>query len=140
MAYKRGDEKDNELTGTFFSDTLLGMDGEDRLWAGAGADYLDGGDDNDVLEGVAGNNTLRGRGGRDIIISGAGRDYINGGSGVDLAGYEGTYGTLYVDLMQDTDRVTNEATVIEDQLVLIENVLGTDFNDNLSGDILRNEM
>src|SRR5688572_5376669 len=61
--------------------TLLGGEGDDRLFGGGG---------NDNLQGQAGNDTLRGQGGRDFLRGSTGHDDLDGGTGDDrLDGNDG---------------------------------------------------
>ena len=78
------------------------------------------------LFGGAGNDTLEGRGGPDLI---------NGGSGSDTASYESSPAAVNVTV---NDPVTGAFSAsggdaTGDQLVSIENLLGSAFNDHLTG-------
>lgn len=68
MANIRGNEKDNNLTGTYGNDDIEGRGGSDRLFGLGGNDDLEGGNGNDVLDGGAGNNDLEGDLGHDVFI------------------------------------------------------------------------
>ncbi|ASF46987.1 calcium-binding protein [Methylovulum psychrotolerans] len=57
-----------------WSNTLLGLGGDDYLFGGIGDDVLIGGDGNDWLQGMEGNDTL---------IGGTGNDIVSGGYGID---------------------------------------------------------
>jgi Ca2+-binding RTX toxin-like protein len=92
--------------GQFEPETLLGREGNDQIFAGAGLDFIYGeaGDDeifgegdgdvlfgdnlgesgNDLIDGGSGNDDLTGGGGRDILIGGADDDILNGGFGSDF--------------------------------------------------------
>jgi Ca2+-binding RTX toxin-like protein len=71
-----GDGFEN-LTGSFFNDTLIGSDFANVLRGGAGEDNLAGLIGKDRLIGGAGNDDLRGGIGADILKGGAGLDYVN---------------------------------------------------------------
>lgn len=60
------------------------IDGNDRISAGFGQDFLLGYDGNDTITGGAGHDTLRGDDGRDRLIGGAGDDWMFGGAGSDV--------------------------------------------------------
>lgn len=62
---------------------LIGGDGQDWLFGGAGNDILLGGDGDDRLIGGADRDRLLGEGGNDELIGGHGRDYAWGGDGDD---------------------------------------------------------
>lgn len=68
----------------FGSNTLLGLGGNDVIYAGAGFDTAEGGDGIDVLHGEANEDTLRGDAGNDRLYGGAGDDVIEGGDGNDI--------------------------------------------------------
>lgn len=56
MAFRRGNDNANTLTGTDGSDILLGLGGNDTLLGRGGSDYLDGGTGADRMEGGAGSD------------------------------------------------------------------------------------
>lgn len=120
----------NLLQGNGGADTLNGLGGNDTLMGGDGLDHLNGGDNDDVLLGLAGNDVLNGGAGADHMEGGLGNDTMNGGDGVDTAYFfDDAVGGVTVDLAAGT------ATGMgSDTLVAIENVYGSDFGDNLSGD------
>ncbi len=60
------------------------IDGDDRITAGSGADFLLGYDGNDTINGGGGHDTLRGDDGRDRLIGGTGEDWLFGGKGADV--------------------------------------------------------
>jgi Ca2+-binding RTX toxin-like protein len=99
-----GDGADNWLVGDGGSDTLRG---------GAGADRLEGGLGNDVLGGDAGD------------------DRVDGGDGVDTASYAGAAAGVTVDLRDTDGQDTGGAGV--DKLISIENIIGSDHGDMLTG-------
>ncbi|MGJ3626861.1 calcium-binding protein [Sphingomonas sp. MMS24-JH45] len=87
-----GTADDDQLVGTAWADTILGLGGDDGIVAGAGNDTIDGddGDDaimagagNDVVDGGEGDDTIDGGSGNDVLRGGSGNDTINGGSGND---------------------------------------------------------
>jgi uncharacterized repeat protein (TIGR01451 family)/CSLREA domain-containing protein len=97
---------------------------------GTGDDVLTGGIAADVLDGEAGNDTLAGCGGNDML---------QGGLGTDQASFAASPNAVFVSLPLGTatDRLggTGNGT---DQLAAIENVLGSQFADDIFGDALAN--
>jgi Ca2+-binding RTX toxin-like protein len=93
-------------------DVILGLEGADNLFSGAGNDVVDGGSDadrvvgnsgDDLLYGEAGDDSLHGLDGQDTLYGGsgndqafgnAGDDVINGGSGNDKLGGDAGNDTL----------------------------------------------
>ncbi|WGM40406.1 hypothetical protein [Caulobacter sp. NIBR1757] len=152
------------LIGDGAANTLAGAQGDDLLQGGEGADLLLGDGDirmvsnqggsgpitvienlatffenpayigADVLEGGAGDDVLRGGGGDDTLRGGAGNDVYDGGEGVDTASFSDSAHGMFADLAgqaaSDFDGVLGET----DQLIGIENLEGSDFNDFLRGD------
>ncbi len=108
-----------DLTGSKFNDSLIGDD-----------QY-------NVITGLAGNDHIEGKGGNDILIGGAGADYLDGGSGIDLADYRGSSAGVFVSLISGNG-LNGDAN--GDNLVSIENLLGSDHSDTLAGDNNDNEI
>lgn len=71
------------LTGSDFSNALLGNRGSNLINGMAGNDYLRGMGGKDRLEGSNGNDRLIGDSGRDALFGGNGDDQLFGGSGDD---------------------------------------------------------
>lgn len=94
--------------------TLNGNGGDDILVGGVGNDVLNGGEGNDILHGGAGNDTLAGGNGNDTA------SYIESGVGVNIS--------LLVAASQNTGGAGS------DTLSGIENLIGSNSNDTLSGD------
>jgi Ca2+-binding RTX toxin-like protein len=86
LAILNGDERDQILVGTAWSDVLNGAGGKDTLRGGAGNDGLNGGEGDDLIEGGAGSDRLDGGAGNDTLAGGTGADtYLFGrGSGKDV--------------------------------------------------------
>jgi Ca2+-binding RTX toxin-like protein len=108
------------LTGSSFDDLLTGSSSANRLDGGAGNDMLNGGSGNDVLEGGAGNDTLDGGSDTDTA------SYASAGAGVTvslaLAGAQNTVGAG------------------NDNLISIENLTGSNFDDILTGNTGNNRL
>ena len=118
------------LIGSNFNDTLTGNSADNLLVGLGGFDTLTGGSGNDRLNGGLGNDLLNGGLGIDFAdysnIVGGGTTYIGSTSGVtvnlNLAGAQNTGGAGI------------------DTLVSIEDVIGTNFNDVLTGNSGNNRL
>ncbi|BBT79967.1 structural toxin protein RtxA [Aeromonas veronii] len=113
----------NTLNGTFRNEILLGRDGS--------ADKLNGGDGDDVLIGLGGNDTLDGGSGNDILAGGLGNDTLIGGTGVDTATYIDIGALVTVSL--NTELQQNTSGAGQDTISGIENLIGSNFGDTLTG-------
>ncbi len=125
-----GQDGDDILHGEAGADRLFGGTGNDTLFGGADADSLDGSDGNDQLSGGDGNDTLLGGLGNDTLEGGAGSDTLNGGGGTDTVTYASETAAVNVNLNTGIVTGTSSGT---DSLTSIENVVGTGFNDTLTG-------
>ena len=106
-----GDADPETITGSSQVDDIVAAGGNDTLDGGAGADQLVGGAGDDVLDG------------------GAGNDLLDGGAGTDTASFAGAVGGIVADLAAGT--ATGDGA---DQLIGIENLAGSGFDDSLTGD------
>jgi Ca2+-binding RTX toxin-like protein len=113
----------HEITGRFFlGPTCSGaVLGNDSLYGGAGNDSLFGGAGNDTLDGGDGDDTLEG---------GAGADSIIGGDGTDTASYSASNAGVVVNLGTG---VGSGGDAQGDTLLGIENLVGSAYNDSLTG-------
>jgi len=93
----------NRLTGNTQNNSLSGLDGNDKINGGGGADTLSGGNGNDNLNGGggadrlygdAGHDSLSGATSADTLLGGAGSDTLNGGRGADSLSGGGGNDTL----------------------------------------------
>jgi Ca2+-binding RTX toxin-like protein len=111
---------------------------------GAGTDTLTAienvtaSDFNDVLTGSTGANVITGGAGDDTIEGGAGNDTLIGGSGIDTAGFASATAAVTVNLAIVAAQNTRGAGT--DTLREIENLVGSGFNDILTGDGNANEI
>lgn len=123
---------------------VLGLDGADTLTADDAGGTLGGGAGNDRLEGSDGADLLEGGAGDDVLIGGEGADTLAGGAGNDLlVGDVG--GADWVDFSAASAPVTvfvDGAATGEgsDRLFDIAGVLGSAFDDSLSGDAAANTL
>jgi Ca2+-binding RTX toxin-like protein len=119
-------------TDSFISiENLIGSAFGDGLSGDGGANVISGVGGNDTLSGNDGNDTLLGGLGRDTLIGGVGNDSLDGGEDVDTANYAGAGAGVAVNLAVTTAQVTGGAGT--DTLLNIENLVGSGFNDTLSG-------
>ncbi|MBC6438307.1 MAG: hypothetical protein GDA52_09285 [Rhodobacteraceae bacterium] len=133
-----GTDGDDTLTGTAEAQTIDGGAGNDALHGGAGNDSLSGNTGNDTLDGGAGNDTLDGGAGDDTLNGGAGADALDGGDGADdTASYAGSDAGVDVTVNGMSNTGGDAAG---DTLTNIENLIGSDHNDTLTGDAGANRL
>jgi VCBS repeat-containing protein len=118
--------------------TLTGTAGDDVLLAGNGDNVLNAGDGDDILATGTGNNTLHGEAGNDLLYSGTGNDLLDGGTGNDTASYAHATAGVTVNLGLLAAQNTLGAGI--DTLAGIENLVGSNFNDTLTGDSAGNRI
>jgi len=131
-----GSEHNDTLTGRnsdepwyMTSHNLIeGRGGDDIISGLAGNDTLDGGAGNDTLDGGTGNDLLIGGDGNDTLVGGAGANLLDGGAGSDMVDYSASSAAISVDLS------LSFVQILDDTLVGIEGVIGTQYNDTLLGD------
>jgi Ca2+-binding RTX toxin-like protein len=115
------------------NDDIRGDDGADKLYGGTGDDSLIG----DFLSadgtfGPAGDDELYGQDGDDVLMGGPGNDLLDGGSGTrDFASFYAAPAGVTVDLSNTGWQNTGEGS---DRLVGIEGLIGSKYNDVLTGD------
>ena len=149
-----GEDGNDRLMGGAGNDRLMGGEGDDRLFGEEGNDVLLGEAGNDLLEGGIGNDDLSGGGGNDVVLAGAGDDIIRmgfageeerqatqpatdgndvyaGGEGIDTLDASAVTAGVEIDLEAGT--ATGE-TIGSDQVEGIENVVGSDCDDIITGD------
>jgi len=146
---------DDELHGEAGNDTLItslgndkvfGDGGNDQIIASSGNDELHGGDGNDSISaatgndrvfGDAGDDQIQGSGGDDFVDGGAGNDTMDGGDGIqDTVSYASAATGVNVDLSLTTPHDTVGAGI--DTISHFENLEGSNFSDQLLGDIGNN--
>ena len=99
------------------------------------ANTIVGGLGRDVLVGREGNDTITGGNGKDNLAGGEGADSLDGGSGRDTATYSGSGLGVTVNLATGT---ASGGHADGDILVNIENLIGSRFDDSLTGNALAN--
>ncbi|MES0810626.1 DUF5801 repeats-in-toxin domain-containing protein [Roseibium sp. SCPC15] len=133
------------LVGTDYRDLIVGNDVSNTITGGGG---------NDRLDGQGGDDDLFGGEGNDRLLGGEGSDLLDGGEGTDAAEYSGDNEGVYVRLDQAwatdlsnkalgwtdlTQGIANE-TVEHDDLVSIENIIGSNHRDLIVGDNSDNKL
>jgi len=137
---------DDVLIGGTGSDTLIGGDGLDSAdYSGSGAAVAidlgagttSGGDaQGDTLRGIERlvgsrfGDTLTGDAGDNWLVGGAGADKLTGGAGIDTADYSASSAAVSVALGSSGSGGDAEGDV----LAGIENLVGSDYGDTLTGD------
>ncbi len=131
MPIYNGTTGNNTLNGGNGADTLNAFAGNDSLNAGAGNDLLYGGDGNDTLNGGTGNDTEYGDAGNDLFVGGTGNDSLFGGTGADTASYAASTAAVAVNL---STGLGSGGYAAGDVLAEIEHLIGSSYNDTLTGD------
>lgn len=103
----------------------------------AGADTITGTASDDTIRGNLGDDLLVGGDGDDILNGGVGADILDGGVGSDWVSYEGSRGSLRVDLMFSH---INTNIAAGDTYISIENLIGSQGFDNLRGTLGENHI
>ena len=117
------------VSGTYYIEVINTFGVDDCPIYDLTATLLDDGAD-DVLVGDFRPDMLFGRRGDDILEGAGGADLLDGGDGVDTASYEGSTNRVLINLGTNT---AESGHAIGDTLVSIENLIGSDFNDILTG-------
>jgi Ca2+-binding RTX toxin-like protein len=138
----RGFGGNDNLSGADGNDNLDGMDGDDTMRGGNGNDFASGGVGTDFLYGDAGNDILFGGAGGDQIVGGDGDDTIMGDAGADsMFGGVGYDIVSYINEVAGVSVVLNQSRTVDVGGVAtsefnqeFEGVIGSNFNDTLSGD------
>ena len=141
-----GGADEDDLFGNNGNDRLFGDTGNDRLYGDRGNDHLEGGAGMDILNGGGGNDELYGGKGDDTLEGDAGTDIMDGGAGMDTAFFEYVGGGVRVDLSRTSAQIDFDGThgfqastsnpndAAGDTITNIEHIVGSNFNDWLTGD------
>ena len=122
----------NPISGTANNDNLVGTDGDDEI-SGNGS--------NDGITGESGNDMLAGNSGNDVLDGGAGDDTLDGGEGTDTAVYQFAPAAVTVALGEPEARGTaSDGDGGTDSLFNLENVIGSEFDDNLTANSGNNSL
>ncbi|MCP3973543.1 MAG: calcium-binding protein [bacterium] len=108
-----GTDGDDKIYGTDGDDVIVGLGGDDELSGRGGDDLICGGSGDDELKGGSGNDTIKGGGGSDAIyghdgddtlLGGSGRDHVTGNQGSDVVSGNRSRDTLQGGAGDDTMR------------------------------------
>ena len=160
ITIQRGEVHGGEGHDTIYSDTasVYGGEGNDVIYMKNGISYggegndtiyyergeANGGEGNDVIQastasskaaavlnGGAGDDTLSADGRSSTLQGGEGADVMHGGSGTDTLSYSESEEGVYVNL---TNGKAKGGDAQGDRFTGIENIMGSDHDDNLRGD------
>ncbi len=126
------------------ADVYNGTNANEHILGNGGGDTINAGGGSDILEGGAGGDTLNGEDGNDYIEGGIGGDAMIGGAGSDTLGYSQWGSSVKVTLNNDGGGTTSGSGsgpgnhAQGDSINGFENVVGSNFNDTLTGNIHRN--
>jgi Ca2+-binding RTX toxin-like protein len=148
-----GDNANNILEGNAGDDTIEGGMGDDTLSGGTGSDTvsfenaangieinLKIADEQDTKVGndvISGFENVLGSSHDDTIEGDSGDNILDGGAGEDTVSYADAQNSVTVDLSQTSTQNTGDGT---DTLKNFENLIGSAFNDVLSGDTNANSI
>jgi VCBS repeat-containing protein len=156
-----------EIVGSNFSDTMsgdvqdnsfFGAGGNDFILGGPGNDYLDGDEGEDAIFGGAGNDRLVGGSstghdllsgdeGDDVFVSDGSFNSMVGGDGIDTVDYSGVLFDMEINLstglaghppVRQVNPIGDPFT--PDILSSIENVIGSQYDDMITGNDLSNRI
>jgi Ca2+-binding RTX toxin-like protein len=124
---KGGGLENDALSGI---ENLTGSRYSDLLGGGSDANVISGGGGADAISGAGGDDELSGGAGDDDLTGSDGADTLNGGSGIDTASYRDSNGGVTISLLGKT---SSGAHASRDILIAIENLAGSIWEDDLSG-------
>ena len=144
-------DHDDTIWGNDIANKLSGMQGNDYIHSGAGADIIYGGFGDDTIFGGANSDQIFGEDGNDLLDGGAAKDIINGNNGDDIifdtdnmrdvifggAGFDivtmlGAGQSVTIDLAM------SNATSFGDFFHSIEGIMTTDYDDIIRGNGIAN--
>ncbi len=119
---------DSGINNANYTEVLLGSDKSDTINGNDG--FLD------MLAGNGGNDTLNGGAGNDRLSGNAGNDVLNGGSGINTVDYGNAGIVTKVGVVVDlsTGTAATDGDGGQDTLSGIQNVFGSAFADDITGD------
>jgi Ca2+-binding RTX toxin-like protein len=119
-------------------ENVIGTGRGDDIEGNSAVNRLEGRNGNDVMAGHGGADVLLGGENDDILAGGLGADTLNGGNGSDTASYENLEVAVIVDNIGVTVNLATNihlgADAAGDNMISIENVVGSKFDDVLLGD------
>ncbi|MEX0310193.1 MAG: tandem-95 repeat protein, partial [Tateyamaria sp.] len=124
-----------ELSGTPFVDYIEGTDQAESIFGYRRDDWIVALDGDDTIETGAGADLIEAGAGNDIINAGDDADDVRGGSGFDILQFAGSNTGVRADLQS---LVGQGGYAQGDQYSELEGFEGTNFNDTLGGDDVRN--
>ncbi len=125
------------IIGTKFNDTLLGDEGNNRLFGFDGDDVIKGREGNDILSGGKGRNELYGEDGNDMFFVGLGENKIYGGAGTNTISYKDATAGVEINFAQ---HVTIKNQMVQDVFEDIHYAEGSNFNDKIIGNSQMNKL
>ena len=135
-----GDENDNahadieNIWGGDRHDTLVGGAGANYIYGDMGSDQMSGGAGNDTLVAGMGNDSMYGNDGNDTLDGQDDNDVFSGGGGFDSADYRLAPAGVKVSVDGiANDTLTVNGIVETDNVLDVEQILGSRFHDTLSG-------
>ncbi len=126
------------IEGTSDNDTLNGTAVDEVINGFAGNDTINGEGGDDVIYGGDGNDTLNGGDGNDVLEGGNGNDIIDGGAGIDTVSYASASQYVWINLSVTWPYDTRGGHL--DGMINVENVIGSDFDDRLTGNNVANQI
>ncbi|MCA9076594.1 MAG: LEPR-XLL domain-containing protein [Planctomycetaceae bacterium] len=109
-------------------ENVIGSDFDDTIFGDSQDNRIDGGRGNDRVDGNSGN---------DVLLGGAGLDHLNGGGGIDTVDYGNSSQSVYVHLGLNH---ADGPDIDVDELLNIENVDGSEFDDTIFGSDAANRL
>jgi Ca2+-binding RTX toxin-like protein len=137
----------DDLTYTSVLNLLVNGDaGNDRITINGGlASTINGGSGSDQIFGGSGLDAINGGDGNDYIVGGAGPDVLNGNAGIDTVSYENATATGSIGITLTLNASggglllnAGSTNVGIDNLSNFDNVVGTNFNDTITGNASAN--
>jgi len=123
-------------------ENVVGTSGDDIIVGDDQANVLEGDGGDDTLDGGAGDDLILGGTGDDIVLASEGADTSEGGAGIDTIDYSDlpTGQSIEVTLLESADATVTIAGGMNQTVRGIENVIGTNSDDTISGDALSNHI
>ena len=131
-------------TDTFYGiDNAIGTSQADTIYGGAGVNTIFAGDGADTIFSGAGADTIYGQAGDDYIymqsIGNSALNFVDGGTGFDTVDYTGLAEQIVVNMQGVTEiKVQVGNTANHHTITNIENIVGTNLNDTITGSEVKN--